>query len=115
MLWATLRIRIPLPLRRSSNVVVVVAAGDLALPSAGFAHGDLHEQIEVVTRELLAAPLDGALYFRRAELRRAHEEWAEAVKDYDEAEALAVDPHAVRLGRAKALQGWRRPAQARTE
>jgi tetratricopeptide (TPR) repeat protein len=85
------------------------------LPSAGFAHGDLHEQIEVVTRELLAAPLDGALYFRRAELRRAHEEWVEAVNDYDEAESLAVDPHAVRLGRAKALQGWRRPAQARTE
>ena len=116
MLWATLRIRIPLPPGRSSNLVVAVAAGwALALPSAGFAHGDLHEQIEVVTRELLAAPLDGALFFRRAELRRAHEEWVEAVKDYDEAEALAVDPHAVRLGRAKALQGWRRPAQARTE
>lgn len=94
------------------GAVMVLA---LALPVAAWGHGDLHEQIDAVSRELLASPLDGALYFRRAELRRAHEEWPAALKDYDEAEALEVDPKAVRLGRAKTLQGLRRPGEARRE
>lgn len=117
MLSANLRMPGPVRQSRSSEVVraalkVVVA---LAFPSSAFAHGDLHEQIDAVSHELLAAPRDGTLYFRRAELRRAHEEWPEALQDYNEAEALAVDPKAVRLGRAKALQGSRRPVDARRE
>ena len=72
-----------------------------ALTISAWAHGDLHEQIAKVTAEINAGPATAALYFKRAELRRAHSEWAEARADYDRAEQLDPSLPVVNLGRGK--------------
>ena len=73
----------------------------LAVPFRLLAHGDLHDQIDAVSKEILTAPESGALYLRRAELRRAHDEWAPALLDYARAEELKADTDIIHLGRGK--------------
>ena len=75
----------------------------LAAPFPLLSHGDLHEQIDAVTAQIAAAPENGALYLRRAELERAHEDWAPAIKDYSRAEELKADEPNIHLGRGKLL------------
>lgn len=48
-----------------------------------FAHGDLHLQIEEVTKQLAGDPKNADLYLKRGELHRAHQEWDGAQADYD--------------------------------
>jgi predicted Zn-dependent protease len=72
-----------------------------AIPFLSFAHGDLHEVIEGVSRAISNAPEDATLYFRRAELLRLHQSWAEAEADYAKAETLAPSMNPVKLGRAQ--------------
>lgn len=69
--------------------------------TAAFAHGDLHEQIVAISKRIRADPNDAGLVFRRAELYRDHEQWPEAVADYDRAEKLAPGFESVNLGRGK--------------
>ncbi len=51
------------------------------------AHGDLYDRIVALTASIEAQPENKELYFQRAELRRAHEEYAAALADYDKADA----------------------------
>jgi tetratricopeptide (TPR) repeat protein len=72
-----------------------------ALASTALAHGELHEQIEEISAKIQTSPKDGALYLKRAELQRLHQEPAAAALDYDEAERLAPALVEVNLGRGK--------------
>ena len=66
------------------RVTVICLLGVLS----AFGHGDIHLQIEEVTKEIQKAPRDPELYMRRADLHRAHSEWDAAQADYDYAFAL---------------------------
>lgn len=68
--------------RRVAGLVAFVVG---ALPSAALAHGDLHEQIERVSRRIAARPEVASLYLRRAELHRDHGDWPAALADVQRA------------------------------
>jgi predicted Zn-dependent protease len=72
-----------------------------ALAAMALAHGDLHEAIEAVSAAIAASPDDGALFLRRAELRRRHGEWAAAEEDYARASQLQPGLEVVKLGLAQ--------------
>ena len=54
-----------------------------------FAHGALHEQIEALGKSIALAPRNPALYVKRGELLRMHQEWMAAASDFQQ--ALAID------------------------
>ncbi|MBI3414335.1 MAG: tetratricopeptide repeat protein [Verrucomicrobia bacterium] len=59
-----------------------------AQPHSLFAHGDTHEQIEKLTRQIVASPQDAALHVKRGELHRLHRDWNAAQADFDRAAQL---------------------------
>lgn len=65
------------------------------------AHGDMHERIEALTREISKHPDDAALYLRRGRLHQQHEEFAAAEADYVEADTRRADPAALQLARGQ--------------
>jgi predicted Zn-dependent protease len=67
-----------------AGVLLVLGSSDL------LAHGDLHEQIAALTRQLEKEPKNAELYLKRGELHRAHQEWDQAQADYDR--AISLDP-----------------------
>jgi tetratricopeptide (TPR) repeat protein len=71
-------------------------------PAPLAAHGDVHGQIEEVTRQIARHPDDARLYFKRGELHRFHGEPLAALADYDG--AARIDPAFAEadLGRGKA-------------
>ena len=54
-----------------------------------FAHGALHEQIESLGKSIALTPRNPALYVKRGELHRMHQEWMAAASDFNQ--ALAID------------------------
>ena len=72
----------------------------VALPAA-FAHGDLHDAIDAVSRVIAESPSDAALILRRAELHRLHQNWPAAKADYDQARKLRPDMEIVTFGLAQ--------------
>ena len=90
---------------RTTLAAALVAALLATAPSASRAHGDLHNQIADLDRRIAAAPNDGALVLRRAELHRIHREWAAADADYGRVLALAPrHPEAAWLRARSALE-----------
>lgn len=87
----------------------------MSVPLPLMAHGDLHRQIEDVTQEILKTPDNGALFLRRAELHRTHQDWEPALADYAKAEGLKVDPAIIRLARGKLLLAAGQPEKACAE
>ncbi len=77
------------------------------------AHDGLHEQIIAVTKEIKKDPNNAALYLKRAELYRLHEEWKRSEKDFDRAEKLNSNLAVVNLGRGKLWLDARQFAKAR--
>jgi tetratricopeptide (TPR) repeat protein len=77
---------------RPNLVVLVLALVALTLlaPVRSWAHGDAHEAILALTKEIDADPKNPQLYLRRGELNRAHQEWDLAHADYEY--ALILDP-----------------------
>jgi tetratricopeptide (TPR) repeat protein len=63
----------------------------IASATSASAHGDLHWQIEEITKRLAVEPKNAHLFLRRAELHRLHQNWTAAFADYDR--ALAHDAH----------------------
>jgi tetratricopeptide (TPR) repeat protein len=57
-------------------------------PLIGWTHGDTHEALANVSREIQARPDDPKLYLRRGELHRAHQDWAASGADFDKAQEL---------------------------
>lgn len=72
------------------------------LTTSVFAHGDLHEQIEAVSRQIEQMPT-AELHLKRGELYRAHREHPAALADFDRAEALNAELDAVHLARGCTL------------
>ena len=68
-----------------------------------FAHEGLHEQIEAVSRAIVAEPRNAALYLKRGELHRLHREWKQAARDYERAHTLDRDLYAVELAQGRML------------
>jgi predicted Zn-dependent protease len=60
-----------------------------------FAHGDLHERIQVLNARLAIATNDAALLVQRAELHREHHDWLAAAVDLDQAQL--IDPGLKRI------------------
>jgi len=73
----------------------------LLAPLGLWAHGDLHLQIEEVTKLIEKEPANGELYLKRGELHRAHQDWDAAQADYDQVFPLAPKLTAVDLARGK--------------
>jgi tetratricopeptide (TPR) repeat protein len=67
------------------------------------AHGDLHERIDSITKQLAVSPNDTALLARRAALHAQHEEWNEALADCTAAQRLGSRSPAASLIAADAL------------
>ena len=72
-------------------------------PLAAHAHGDVHEAIVALTKQIAASPADAKLYLRRGELHRAHQDWAPAGADYDKAAELDPALTVVDLARGEML------------
>ena len=92
--------------------MITIALAWLLSASGAFAHGDLHEQILSVTEQLTKHPKDAQLYFKRAELHRAHGEFPDALADLDQAARLNPKLDAVDLARGKTCVEARQPALA---
>ena len=69
--------------------------------AAAFAHGDLHEAIDAVSRVIAESPHDASLLVRRAELFRMHRDWPAAEADYAQARKLEPDMEIVEFGLAQ--------------
>jgi tetratricopeptide (TPR) repeat protein len=81
-------------------------------PSGLLAHGDLHEQIEKLTRQIGSSPT-AALYLKRGELHREHEDQELALADYDKAAELDPGLEVIDWCRGMALADAGQPARAR--
>lgn len=69
--------------------------------AGALAHGDLHEAIDAVSRVIAKSPGDAALFLRRAELHRQHQDWPAAEADYAQARKLQPDLEIVTFGLAQ--------------
>lgn len=81
-------------------------------PLAAWAHGDVHEAIANVTREIEAHPDDPKLHLRRGELHRVHQDWTAAGGDFDKAQELDATLIIAELLRGEMLADAGRPADA---
>lgn len=66
------------------------------------AHGDLHQQITEISKQIERNP-DASLYLKRGELEREHREFSKALEDYDEALKLEPGLDIIHFCRGKAL------------
>ena len=85
----------------------------LARPSPAPAHGDLHDQIAAVTRQINRDPTDAASYLKRGELHRVHGDWDAALNDYTQVARLDPDFGAIDFFRGRMLLEADRPKSAR--
>lgn len=92
--------------------LITVALLTLAWHSPASGHGELHDRIAELGAQIDRHPDDATLYFRRAEMRRLHQEWTEAEDDYRKAATLNPNLAAVRLGRATLRLDCGHPAEA---
>ena len=77
------------------------------------AHGDVHQAIATLTRELDAKPDSPALLFERASLYSQYEHWTEAIADLDRLLTLQPEHIMQPALRASVLRRSGRPAEAR--
>lgn len=75
-------------------------------------HGELHDRIAELGVQISQHPGEATLHFRRAEMRRLHQEWNEAEEDYRQAAELNPGLSAVRLGRATMMLDCGHAAEA---
>ncbi|HEY2952554.1 MAG TPA: tetratricopeptide repeat protein [Verrucomicrobiae bacterium] len=86
----------------------------LLAPASALAHGDLHEQIAALTKEIQQAPTNAVLYLRRAELHRLHAEYDAALADIDRAGTLDPALDVLDLARGKTFSDANWPLSARS-
>ncbi len=77
-----------------------------------FSHGDIHEQIDALTRQIAEHPDNASLLLKRADLHRVHGEPAEALKDLDRVSNIDPTLKTVDLVRGKVLLDSNQPALA---
>ncbi len=76
------------------------------------AHTALEAQLAELNRQIRLAPLDGELYFRRAELERSLRSWEAARADYDRAGRLSPGLAGLDLARGTMWLEARQPRRA---
>ena len=71
------------------------------VPGKTFAHGDIDEQIISVTQRIKEHPTDPALYIKRGDLYRIHQDWRDSLADFKQAHKLSPQDREVHfhLGR----------------
>ncbi len=84
-----------------------------AVPAAQ-GHGDVHEAIVTLTREIEARPGSAPLLFERASLYSTYDHWSEALSDLDKVAALEPAHEMQAVLRASVLRRSGQPADART-
>lgn len=77
------------------------------------AHGDLHDQIAALTKQIETDPRNAELYLKRGQLLRAHGEWDPAMADFDQVAALDPRLSIVDLVRGKTLLEANWPVSAK--
>ena len=82
-------------------------------PRAALAHGDTHEQIDELTRQISAHTRAAALYVKRGELHRLHRDWEAAQADFNRAAQLDPQLPIVDLLRGKLLLEAGQPRSAK--
>src|SRR4029434_3812977 len=70
------------------QIAATVICSGILFPLMAWTHGDVHEAIVNVTKEIEARSDDPKLYLRRGELHRAHQDWVAAGADLDKAQEL---------------------------
>lgn len=85
----------------------------LLSPATAFAHADIVERISALDQQIVQAPDNAALYFKRGELHRLHSDWPAALADYDHAARLDPANPAVHYYRGRMRLEAGDPAQAR--
>ncbi|HKS35910.1 MAG TPA: hypothetical protein VJW76_01885, partial [Verrucomicrobiae bacterium] len=85
----------------------------MAWPSPASAHGDLHDQIAAVTRQIDRDPTSATPYLKRGELHRVHGNWEAALNDYTHVARLDPDFEAIDFFRGRMLLDADRPKPAR--
>lgn len=75
----------------------------LLTPLAGYAHGDVHLRIALVTEQIAKDPDNARLFLERGELHREHQDWKAAAADYDRAAQMDPKLAVVDFCRAKML------------
>ena len=86
---------------RSILLLLALVAFGSALVSTARAHGDMHEQIVMATKEIEKDPRQPELYLKRADLERNHSLWDAAHADIGRAEALTNQWVMLHLARAR--------------
>lgn len=89
-----------------------LGALSLCIGVVAHGHADLEAQIGRLGDDLKKDPKNAALYLRRGELYRYHEEWTKAAKDCDQAQKLDPALAEVELARGKAFYGQGQMAKA---
>ncbi|MBA3709980.1 MAG: tetratricopeptide repeat protein [Planctomycetes bacterium] len=77
-----------------SSLAIVLCCGPI-----GWAHNDLEERIEAATEAIDREPGNPTGYLERGDLYRQHQQWAEALSDFEHARGLAPDLPIVDLDR----------------
>ncbi|MFH0793801.1 MAG: tetratricopeptide repeat protein [bacterium] len=73
----------------------------LLLAAIAVAHADLEEQIEALTAQIEHEGESAALYLRRGEVNRLHEDWDAALTDYARAQQLDPELREVEFARGR--------------
>ncbi len=99
-----------------SSLHFVLAATALWLPApALFAHGDVHESIAAVSKEIEAKPDKAGLYFERASLYAQFDHFAEALDDLAKVNAIEPENDLPKALCGNILRRSGKPAEARVE
>ncbi len=96
---------LPLPAKDTGSIVRVVVSAftriilslvALAFASfRAFAHGDVHDRINLLTAQITQTPTNASLFFQRAELYRVDQDFTNALMDLDRASKF--DPAMARV------------------
>jgi predicted Zn-dependent protease len=97
----------------SPYLSALAAAFLLAAPARTDAHGDVHEAIITLTKELESKPDSIKLLFERASLYSQYEHWPEALADLDRLKTLEPAGELEPALRASVLRRSGTPAEAR--
>lgn len=73
------------------------------------AHGDLHESIQLLTRQLNISPKNADLYFERGQLHHQHGDFNEAFADYQHTLTFQHEATLPKLAIATLLYDWELP------
>jgi predicted Zn-dependent protease len=96
------------------HIVLLSAALRAAVPAA-YGHGDVHETIAVLTKEIEAKPGKASLHFERASLYAQFDHFAEALDDLAKVNALEPQNDLPMALRGSILRRSGKPAEARVQ